>query len=771
MMVTLIGIVVLHSLWQGAIIGGSFWLGSRLLGNNNPQARYWLAGLHLLWFLGWALYMGMSEYQPSLAGSGGSAALAGIQLTAEQLRQLFQATPAAGSWMDTLSPWAGFIWLLGAAACLIRTLGGLWFVGRLRKYAQPVPVPAWQERMTALARQLGIRRSVRLAFSSAITQPMTIGMLRPMILFPVDLMTGLPMADLEQVLLHELAHIRRYDYLINLIQHLLEIAFFYHPILWWISRDMRRSREACCDDLAVSVHGDAIGYAQTLTRLQRMFQPTKSMIPMTYLAAPQTLRRRVERLFIAKSSPSPLAIVPAVLLLTLLLALHPWTNPSLVAAIESSTQRLFSPADQPVVPLAGPESPGTAQTTFAPIPEGMPLTSLLGIGVNADDHYLTIRQNDSRATLQRYQEAWATKGITLRINDLDLSDGLINALALEVRTEFAEALFEADPFRWVVVVVSEDLRNIEFRTSPEGRSVPPPPFPGEAPAAGQVPPPPPPPPAPAPDAAPKPNPAMAPPPPPAPAPAPPRTSLGDNLHAIVGADAPEAEPLIILDGQEVQQSALDQVNIDDIDHMNVLKGSYAEEQFGEQGRDGVIEITTKAHAGSQDRRPIPAQRTEEEFERLEVTTIEGMAGSPNPVYVVDGVVVTKEAFQAIPPDQRHGVMVIKAPAPGDQQARRSLTDRYGEPGLNGVVEITTKPDGTFTIQPESLETQENSVHVTGHGGDDTPLFVMDGEIVPERTVKSLSPNDIEAIQVWKGEEAIERYGEAGRDGVVEITTK
>jgi beta-lactamase regulating signal transducer with metallopeptidase domain len=98
--------------------------------------------------------------------------------------------------------------------------------------------------------------------------PTVVGWLRPVILMPVGALAGLPAEQVEALLLHELAHIRRADYLVNLLQSAAEALLFYHPAVWWISGHIRAEREACCDDMAVAVTGDVLAYAQTLANLE-----------------------------------------------------------------------------------------------------------------------------------------------------------------------------------------------------------------------------------------------------------------------------------------------------------------------------------------------------------------------------------------------------------------------------------------------------------------------------------------------------------------------
>ena len=125
----------------------------------------------------------------------------------------------------------------------------------------------WQERLDSLCEQLRVSRGVRLCESALVEVPTVIGWLRPVILVPASLFTGLSAPQLEALLAHELAHIRRYDYLVNLIQTAVETLLFYHPAVWWVSAQVREEREHCCDHCVVRQTGNAREYARLLAQL------------------------------------------------------------------------------------------------------------------------------------------------------------------------------------------------------------------------------------------------------------------------------------------------------------------------------------------------------------------------------------------------------------------------------------------------------------------------------------------------------------------------
>jgi TonB family protein len=157
-------------------------------------------------------------------------------------------------------------WLSGVAALAIRTAGGLVLVERLRRTATPLPA-AWTARCEALHRRMTGSLAVIFAQSEAIATPLVAGWLKPMVLIPAAALVRLPADQLEALILHELAHVRRLDALANLIQTVVETLLFYHPAIWWLSRRIRIEREHCCDDLAVAAVEDPALYVRALRTL------------------------------------------------------------------------------------------------------------------------------------------------------------------------------------------------------------------------------------------------------------------------------------------------------------------------------------------------------------------------------------------------------------------------------------------------------------------------------------------------------------------------
>jgi beta-lactamase regulating signal transducer with metallopeptidase domain len=174
---------------------------------------------------------------------------------------------AAGPAWEHALPWLALVWVLGVALFSARLIGGWRVATRMRRVAV-APAPAeWRQALDGLMARMKVSAPVRLLASSLAPAPMVLGWLRPVILAPVGMLTGLPAEQVRALLAHELAHILRRDYLVNILQSVVEAALFYHPAVWWISERIRVEREACCDDMAVEATGDPVVYASALADL------------------------------------------------------------------------------------------------------------------------------------------------------------------------------------------------------------------------------------------------------------------------------------------------------------------------------------------------------------------------------------------------------------------------------------------------------------------------------------------------------------------------
>ncbi len=192
------------------------------------------------------------------------------------------------------------VWFVGVLVAALRPLLSWYTVRRLRTVGVSPVEDTVQAALKRTAERLGFARSVEVLQSALVKAPVVVGYLRPAILLPLSVLTGLPESQLELILAHELAHIRRHDYLINLIQTLVETLFFYHPGVWWLSRQISDEREHCCDDVAMAALGSRADYGRALLAIEEL---RAAATPLSLAARGGSLLVRIRRIVGCEPAP------------------------------------------------------------------------------------------------------------------------------------------------------------------------------------------------------------------------------------------------------------------------------------------------------------------------------------------------------------------------------------------------------------------------------------------------------------------------------------
>ncbi len=266
-----LGWTLLHFLWQGAGLAALFAVACAVC--RSALARYALAvGALVLMMLSPVITFTWLRAQTNPAvrtGAEGASTWAG---TSTQNATALSGSRAPVAESRTEQPigmlWLVEAWFLGVLLLSLRTAGGLILLERMRrKEIKPVGAELY-ERCLALQRRMGLDRVIRYCECHRLDAPAVLGWFRPVVLLPVRALTGLTEEQIEAVIAHELAHIRRFDCFVNLFQIATETLLFYHPAVWWVSQRIRAEREHCCDDEAIAICGDAVNYARALTLME-----------------------------------------------------------------------------------------------------------------------------------------------------------------------------------------------------------------------------------------------------------------------------------------------------------------------------------------------------------------------------------------------------------------------------------------------------------------------------------------------------------------------
>ena len=363
-----LGMTLLHFLWQGLFIAILYAAARRTLAHtSSPQTQYLLACGALAAMMAaplvtWELIRpsdARAEAMYRIRSAPPAASTTGIATAITTLPDSVRAT-VSGVQPEQFLSWVVIVWLAGAVVFWIRLAGGCVVTARMRSMLVRRAPPEWQERFRKLGAQISISHPVRLLVSGLVQVPTVVGWLRPIVLVPVGALGGLPAEHLEALLLHELAHIRRHDYPINLLQSVVESLLFYHPAVWWVSGHIRSERELCCDDLAVSIGGDALTYARALAQLES-YRPAHFGAAMA--ANGGTLANRIARLLGQPRPAGRTGLGPGFLAVAILLAAaayglfaQPGVHPAFeVASIKRSA---FDASDPMHHPTGGGYQPG-----------------------------------------------------------------------------------------------------------------------------------------------------------------------------------------------------------------------------------------------------------------------------------------------------------------------------------------------------------------------------------------------------------------------------
>lgn len=321
-----LGWALVHSLWEGALVSLGAALLLRSMRGATSRMRYLVAVLALLLFAGlplrrvvatpsasertWILEQATLRPNPSTGLAPGPLPIPALRTRAAEK-------------LERALPWMVLVWGAGMLILLLRLAGGWLWLQRLRWRRAELAPDALQRQLLDLCRRAGLKRAVTLLGCEGLPGPSVVGFLRPAILVPTGWFLNMSPAHVEALLAHELAHVLRHDYLVNLLQSLLEVLFFYHPGLWWLSHRIRQERELACDAFATHLLGDPLPLAEALTHLELRGLGHVSLEP-ALAAHGGSLMERIRHLLLPppRTSSTPMFGAAAVLALVLASGLH-----------------------------------------------------------------------------------------------------------------------------------------------------------------------------------------------------------------------------------------------------------------------------------------------------------------------------------------------------------------------------------------------------------------------------------------------------------------
>lgn len=270
-------LALLHSLWQGAVWSGVLLVALWRIAKDRPRIRYAVALLCLYGLLGgvclsWSIVRyratASHEYAASAVEAGAASTTSGTIIPPARADAVSRAF---GLRAARVTPWFVSAWILGAGTCLMLSSRHVAAARTLRR-GTPIDDPTARRLLDRLISRLRVSRTVQLLSVQGLAAPCVVGALKPAVLIPASLVTGMTPDQWEGILAHELAHVRRWDYLVNLSQLVIESLLFFNPAVWWLSRQVNLEREACCDASAVEMTARPVQYATLLVGLAERLQ-------------------------------------------------------------------------------------------------------------------------------------------------------------------------------------------------------------------------------------------------------------------------------------------------------------------------------------------------------------------------------------------------------------------------------------------------------------------------------------------------------------------
>ncbi len=307
-----IALTIIHSLWQGAAIASLTAILIFFLAKKSAKLKYNVYCIALLVFFVSTLFTFLNVHQQVSITSKVESVVAINSPNTTINPLVLTAVTSTPTFFDTLKNYVlqhlsfiAILWLIGLGISFIYLIRGVHQVSTLKRSMNFLSNNYWQNRLNSIASSIGIRKSIQLVESKLTLSPIVIGHLKPIILFPIGFINNLSVEEVEAILSHELAHIKRNDYLINILITIAHSLFYYHPAIWWLNTQIKKERENCCDDMAVELCGDKLAYAKSLVNAQTFLANSQVLaMGVNGQGFKSNLGQRIARLLSPKSNTS-----------------------------------------------------------------------------------------------------------------------------------------------------------------------------------------------------------------------------------------------------------------------------------------------------------------------------------------------------------------------------------------------------------------------------------------------------------------------------------
>lgn len=429
-----------HSLWQGILLALIAALIMGLGRRATPARRYnWLLATFLLFTIS-GIYtfiyqlQHIAHYQVSIrVEQGGETGFSGLlQQYINQLSSLSYVRQMLAL-LNRNADMIVMAWMALIGLRMVQHGLGIKYMRQLRRNTATAIDPRWLQFVRETAERMGIKRMVKLAATGMTKVPLTLGYLKPIILVPSGLLLQLSAADLEAVLAHELAHIRRRDYLVNLLQHIVETIYCFNPAVWWVSSLIRNEREHCCDDMAIAHTGDKRNYLNALVNCQEYYLSVPAYA-LSFAGRRQQLTERVRRLIYGTirgtyRMEKMLLSIAVLVTMTVSLVLYHYTGRPAMYRTVSKVPAVARPS-APITP-ASPAVPANPANPQEPVCAPEPVLPAVAA------------TQDSPVALAKAQPRQDTDPVSALIVEMEL-DGLVTVNTPNLSVELSNTSLEVN---------------------------------------------------------------------------------------------------------------------------------------------------------------------------------------------------------------------------------------------------------------------------------------------------------------------------------------
>ncbi|RXQ89528.1 hypothetical protein EO244_14270 [Ancylomarina salipaludis] len=730
---------LLHSIWQAALIAGIIALAFRFLDKNNARLRYAMASLGMLFIFVFAILTFISTLPEKTL-------ITKLNLSNldQELVSGNQSFVMSWAWFKSLLPTNILFpillrtWLIGVALLSLKMVMNYITALRLRKHKAFQLNEKHMLLASGLVERFNIKKKVIFRESASIDSPSLIGYFKPVILLPIILISGIPDNQLEIIIAHELAHIRRHDYLVQFIQGIIEILFFYHPMVWWLSSVVNTEREHICDDLAVKVCGESLTLIKALNNMESI-RKKKPELVLSFSGKKANLLNRVRRIVNPKTDIHPVlerGLMSALFVFALFgmilfsnlansenqVKAQGAINLSLVdldnnpfgqvapVHLEQKKKTDSLTAPEKVQTIAKPslaEIPSLPESPALPeVPEAPELNSALQDTIIKMDELSKTQKEALKDALKELES------VKIEISEeslKELKEGLkeLESIDINIKKELIEAEAEME----------RELKN-----------------------------------------------------------------LGEEHQKISFKDIDENSNLSQTEKDELKakiKSSLERINSEEFRQEireNLERSKESIQRQLEKIKSGEFKRTLEAQKEKiremikKFESPEFQQNLKDNIEKSRIhiekclknnegKKIKLKIDSTNmPLCILDGIEISQNELNKIDSDVIESINVLKD---------KTETSIYGEKGKNGVILIDSKN------MRRSKDRSKNSKTIKINGKTkNPPLYIIDGvKMNKHMKITDIDPSDIESINVLKDKSAIEKYGKKAKNGVIEITTK